>query len=53
MSSSETAVRARIGELLDAARGGLHRFRISVPDLEHGTPEGNLEAIRRACARGR
>jgi hypothetical protein len=53
MTSSEADVRARIAELLDAARGGLHRFRFSVPDLEHGTPEGNLEAIRRACARGR
>jgi hypothetical protein len=53
MSSSEADVRARITELLDAARGGLHRFRFSVPDLEHGTPEENLEAIRRACARER
>ena len=53
MASSEADVRARIAELLDSARGGLHRFRFSVPDLEHGTPEGNLEAIRRACARER
>jgi hypothetical protein len=38
---------------IPAAWGGRHRFRFSVPDLEHGTPEGNLEAIRRACARER
>lgn len=53
MSSSQAAVSARIGELLDAAHSGLHRFRFSVPDLEHGTPGGNLEAIRGACARVR
>jgi hypothetical protein len=32
---------------------GLQRFRSSVPDLEHGTPGGNLEAIRGPCARVR
>lgn len=53
MSSSPAAVRGRIEGLIDAARGGLHRFRLSVPDLDCGTPEENLEAIRSACARER
>ncbi len=51
LSSSPAAVRERIEVLIDAARGSLHRFRLSVPDLEHGTPEANLAVIRAACAR--
>jgi hypothetical protein len=50
LSSTASAVRNRIEGLIDAARGSLGRFRISVPDLEHGTPEENLAAIRAACA---
>jgi hypothetical protein len=49
-SASREAVRERIEGLLDAARGNLHRYRISVPDLEWGTPEDNLAEIHRVCA---
>jgi hypothetical protein len=49
-TSTRAAVRERIEGLLDAARGNLHRYRISVPDLEWGTPEDNLAEIHRVCA---
>lgn len=49
-SSSRDVVGECIEGLLEAARGNLHRYRISVPDLEWGTPEGNLAEIHRVCA---
>jgi hypothetical protein len=47
--STRSQVRSRVEELLDTVRGDWHRFRISMPDVEAGTPDENLEEIYWAC----
>jgi len=51
-TATDIEIKAKMGELFDAAAGHLHRFRISVPDIEYGTPDDNLLTIHECCKRG-
>lgn len=49
-SASVDQIREWMQQFLDSARGHWHRTRLSVPDIEYGTPEENIDAIH-ACLR--
>jgi hypothetical protein len=36
-------------EILDSSRSGWHRLCLSMPDVEYGTPDENLEEIYWCC----
>lgn len=42
-------VRTKIMEILDSSRSGWHRLCLSMPDVEYGTPDENLEEIYWCC----
>ncbi len=48
-NASLSQVRSRIMEILDGVRGDWYRFRLTMPDVEYGTPDENLEEIYWAC----
>jgi hypothetical protein len=48
-SASRAEVRETIAGILDTARGDWHRFRLTMPDIECGTPDDNLREIYACC----
>ena len=52
-TASRSAVREKIQEILETARGDWNRFRLSMPDVEAGTPDENLLEIYECCQKAR
>jgi hypothetical protein len=48
-TASHTEIKEKIVQILEAACGNWHRFRISMPDVEYGTPDENLYEILDVC----
>lgn len=48
-SASRGEIRDTLGTILDAARGHWGRFRLSMADVEYGTPDDNLREIYACC----
>lgn len=48
-SAQRGEVKKKMEEILEAAKGDWHRFRLSVPDIEFGTPDENLKEIHACC----
>ncbi len=52
-NASRQEVHARIMEILESARGNWQRVCLSMPDVEFGTPDENLEEIFWCCKEAR
>lgn len=48
-TASLNEVKERVAQILETARGDWHRFRLSMPDVEYGTPDENLNEIFNTC----
>ena len=48
-SASRNQIRNKTKEILEDARGNWHRFKLSVPDIDFGTPDENLYEIYKCC----
>lgn len=49
LTASSRQVRQKIEEILEGAAGCWHRFRLSMPDVEAGTPDENLYEVYAVC----
>jgi len=50
-TASRNEVKEKMFQILEAAYGDWYRFRLSMPDVEYGTPDENLYEIFDACKR--
>jgi uroporphyrinogen-III decarboxylase len=52
-SSDRNQIREKTNQMLEASRGNWHRFRLSVPDIDFGTPDENLIEIYECCKKAK
>ena len=52
-TATRMEVRQKITEILEIARGAWHRFRMTMPDVDAGTPDENLYEIYDVCKKAR
>ncbi len=50
-TASRNEVKEKMVQILEAAYGDWYRFRLSMPDVEYGTPDENLYEIFDVCKR--
>ena len=48
-TADRTQVQEKTRQILDAARGNWHRFRLPIPDIDHTTPDDNLVEVYECC----